>query len=400
MSGEEEVKEAPDAAAMVIDVDRGHAADEGAVSGTRKREAPEDRDAAEGEEDDAVVAASADTAASFGNLDEGGEVVVDHPMMSPESVTEENRTDEESGAACELSQSSLLSPPQLQKGEISGVMDTKDEEAPAIAVAPLTEASRAKPDDDDIMEVEPREAAATTSTTPLQLPVKGEAKKAPSPALPIAEESIAAALMMTAMDKSAAGTAKAAKDDAEAGLPQEEVLPMEKDDTPPAAEEAVVATVTAPPQPDVRLDLQNQRGAAIELSGADEDDEGEPTMTAPPIVSALAQVLTEQHERQYVEVRQERDRLLDQLGEMQRQLASGRSDVASLQSQLQEQARAATSVQEQARRVEGLEADIRTAQERNDRLQVEGDRLREEIRYERALFRDGSFSSCGIPTSS
>jgi predicted RNase H-like nuclease (RuvC/YqgF family) len=131
----------------------------------------------------------------------------------------------------------------------------------------------------------------------------------------------------------------------------------------------------------------------MDLSGADgeEEDEESGGAAGQSIASALAQVLTEQHELQFVEVRQERDRLLEQLGELQRQLASGRSHAASLQSQLQEEARAGASLREQARRADGLEADLRAARERTDRLQAEGDRLQEEIRYGRVL-RNGRMS--------
>jgi hypothetical protein len=96
----------------------------------------------------------------------------------------------------------------------------------------------------------------------------------------------------------------------------------------------------------------------------------------------VATALAEERERQFVELRRERDVLHEQLAQAQERLRSSLVEHAALQGQLQELASRGASNLEHVQRVRELEVEMKVMQERNDRLQAEGDRLREEIRYE------------------
>jgi hypothetical protein len=194
--------------------------------------------------------------------------------------------------------------------------------------------------------------------------------------------------MRGSVDEEKGGGAAAADDELP---PLEDAMEVVMEDEPTPTVDAP----PPPPQPHAFVPPQQQQTTDVDVAaGGAGAIAGTVTAAAPPppppnndVINinnsgALATALAEERERQFVELRRERDALHEELARSQERLQTILREHASLQGQLQEQAARGAANLEVIRRVQELEVEIKAMQERNDRLQAEGDRLREEIRYE------------------
>lgn len=111
------------------------------------------------------------------------------------------------------------------------------------------------------------------------------------------------------------------------------------------------------------------------------DDTAEEDAKASSAGNMVTGVLLEELERQFVAVRTERDDAHRQVTMLQSELANAQSHLTQLQLERSRRETSDLNQRQQERRIEELQGEVQLQQERVARMQLEGDRLREEIRY-------------------
>ena len=118
--------------------------------------------------------------------------------------------------------------------------------------------------------------------------------------------------------------------------------------------------------------------------------ESSPWLRAKSVAESMnLEAVMEDMERRYYELRQERDHLQEKVKSMaveKESLQASQSTLATIQ---QEKVSLQSKIQQDETKMKGLEEEKATLQERMDRMQVEADQLREDLRYVRSqgLFR-------------
>ena len=92
------------------------------------------------------------------------------------------------------------------------------------------------------------------------------------------------------------------------------------------------------------------------------------------------QAIMEDMERRYYEVRRDRDAMEEQVKKLEAEKEASKADQAALTAVQQEKTHLQSQIQQQEMKSKGLEEEKTLLQERMDRMQVEADQLRAELR--------------------
>jgi chromosome segregation ATPase len=97
--------------------------------------------------------------------------------------------------------------------------------------------------------------------------------------------------------------------------------------------------------------------------------------------AANLQAIMEDMEGRYFELRRERDALQEKVTSLETEKQTSQTELATMASLRQEKATLTNQIRQEEIKSKGLQQEKTLMQERMDRMQVEADQLREELRY-------------------